>query len=204
MPDINPDMRSALPAQHRSVPAASGATGDPAVARRQHFEALFGEVYEPLQRYVRRRAPASLVDEVVAETLTVLWRRLDEVPNGLATSWSMGVARRCLANARRSDVRRERLSVRLSRERPYEPPPPLDPGLERALGELGDDDRELLRLWAWEELAPREIAEVLGISANAASIRLHRAKQRLAECLQRKNGAPPGHEQGGCTQEGTQ
>ena len=38
----------------------------------------------------------------------------------------------------------------------------------------------MLRLWAWEDLRPQEIAVVLGITANAASIRLHRAKGRLA------------------------
>ena len=41
-------------------------------------------------------------------------------------------------------------------------------------------------LWAWEELAPREIATVTGLTANAVSIRLHRAKKRLAAELDRK------------------
>ena len=38
----------------------------------------------------------------------------------------------------------------------------------------------MLRLAAWEELQPAEIAAVLGCSANAAAVRLHRARQRLA------------------------
>lgn len=37
----------------------------------------------------------------------------------------------------------------------------------------------MLRLWAWEELAAAEIAQALGISTNAATIRLHRARERL-------------------------
>jgi RNA polymerase sigma-70 factor (ECF subfamily) len=41
----------------------------------------------------------------------------------------------------------------------------------------------VLRLWAWEQLAPREIAVVLGVTPNAASIRLHRATRRLRERL---------------------
>lgn len=41
----------------------------------------------------------------------------------------------------------------------------------------------MLRLWAWEQLPPREIAVALGISPNAASIRLHRAKKRLRQLL---------------------
>ena len=55
-------------------------------------------------------------------------------------------------------------------------------------------DQEVLRLWAWEQLAPREIALVLGITPNAASIRLHRATKKLREQLTtRKDEGPPGH-----------
>ena len=53
--------------------------------------------------------------------------------------------------------------------------------------------REVLRLWAWEELAPREIAVVLGTTPNAVSIRLHRAKARLRDELARKDPARAGH-----------
>ena len=59
---------------------------------------------------------------------------------------------------------------------------------------LRDEDAELLRLWAWEQLTPAEIAEVLGITPNAASIRLHRAREKLREEL-RKTGEPAGHEE---------
>jgi RNA polymerase sigma-70 factor (ECF subfamily) len=51
-----------------------------------------------------------------------------------------------------------------------------------------------LRMWAWEQLAPAEIAEVLGITANAVSIRLHRAREKLREEL-RKREARSGHEE---------
>ena len=40
----------------------------------------------------------------------------------------------------------------------------------------------------------REIADVLGITANAASLRLGRAKQKLAEALRRQNPSLAGHE----------
>jgi RNA polymerase sigma-70 factor (ECF subfamily) len=52
-----------------------------------------------------------------------------------------------------------------------------------ALATLGELDREVVRLWAWEGLAPREIAVVTGLSANAVSIRLHKARKRLAASL---------------------
>lgn len=163
-------------------------------ARRARFEAVFREVYEPLQAYVRRRADPAMVDDVVADALLVLWRRLDDIPDGLALPWSYGVSRRCLANHRRGDQRRDALVERLTAE-------PVSAGhdgvtgeglgddaLERALAQLGADDREIVRLWAWEQLQPREIAVVLDISPNAAAIRVHRAKQRLADLLRDDRG----------------
>ena len=106
--------------------------------------------------------------------------------------WSFGVARRCMANQRRKGARREALEQRIA-SNPLAPAT-SDEQLDAALAQLNPDQRELLRLWAWDGLAPREIAVVLGISANAASIRLHRAKRELADLLEaRKNNAPSGH-----------
>jgi RNA polymerase sigma-70 factor (ECF subfamily) len=53
--------------------------------------------------------------------------------------------------------------------------------VERAVARLSDDDQELLRLVAWEELGREEIALVLGISRTAVRVRLHRARRRLAD-----------------------
>lgn len=167
---------------------------DPGPDRRARYEAVFGEVYEPLQRYVLRRAPATVADDVVAEALIVLWRRLDDVPADAVLAWTYGVARRCLANERRGAGRRANLVERIKSDALVPVGAPNDdPALDAALARLSDDDRELLRLWAWEELAPREIAVVLGVSANAVSIRLHRARAQLAEALAGKDAARAGH-----------
>ena len=63
-----------------------------------------------------------------------------------------------------------------------------------ALGRLRDDEAEVLRLWAWEQLTPGEIATVLAVTPNAISLRLLRARERLkAEIGKIEAGA--GHEQ---------
>ncbi|MDF3143720.1 MULTISPECIES: sigma-70 family RNA polymerase sigma factor [unclassified Streptomyces] len=168
------------------------------------FEALAHVVVEPLHRYLVRRADADMVDDVLSETLLVLWRRLDDVP-GLGSGpaidpddvlpWCYGVARGCLANARRADSRRLRLVERLTRTREALPTAPPDHSdLHAALDKLSVLDREVVLLWAWEELAPLQIAEVTGMTSNAVSIRLHRAKKKLAGLLERKNSTPAGHE----------
>jgi RNA polymerase sigma-70 factor (ECF subfamily) len=179
-------------------PGSAGVADD----RRRRYERVFRLAYEPLQRYVRRRAEAHDVDDIVTDALTVMWRRLDDVPVGAELAWSYGVARRCLANHRRSTTRRARLDDKLMAAAPRPPgggwDPVDDPELDLALADLSADDRELVRLWAWEQLEPREIAVVLDITANAASIRLHRAKARLAERLAaRKDDASSGHEPDG-------
>ena len=48
-----------------------------------------------------------------------------------------------------------------------------------ALGRLSDREREALQLVLWEELSHADAAQVLGCSANAVAIRVHRAKARL-------------------------
>lgn len=151
--------------------------------RRDRFEAVFASAYEPMQRYVRRRGGGSDTDDIVAEALGVVWRRLDDVPNDAIVPWCLGVARRCMANQRRSSKRRENLVRRLAAQPDVDPGEASDPKLLSAIAKLDDDRREILRLWAWEGYGSAEIATVLGISANAASIRLHRARRDLAELL---------------------
>jgi RNA polymerase sigma-70 factor (ECF subfamily) len=175
--------------------------------RRARFEGLAQVVVEPLHRYLVRRASAETAEDVLSETMLVLWRRIDEVP-GLGTGsgtdprpdpdevlpWCYGVARGCLANARRADGRRLRLVERLIRSQEQAPAWPADHSeLHAALDALGALDREVVRLWAWEGLTPRQIAEATGLSPNAVSIRLHRAKTRLADRLGRKDAEPTGH-----------
>jgi RNA polymerase sigma-70 factor, ECF subfamily len=161
--------------------------------RRRRFEELVGQTYEPLQRYLRRRTDPATADDVLGDVLLVLWRRLDDVPPEAPLPWAYGVARGCLANNRRSAVRQERVALRLART--YRPGEQADDGvLAECLEALPDADRELLRLWAWEQLTPAELASVLGITANAASIRLHRAKGKLKNLLlARKDGGAAGH-----------
>ncbi len=166
--------------------------------RRDRYERAVAEVYEPLQRYARRRIDSESAADVVADTLLVLWRRLDEVPDGRELPWCYGVARRQLANARRGEDRRLRLVDKLIAEpSPAEDVPSEDPRLAAALSALSETDRELISLWAWEQLEPREIARVTGMSANAVSIRLFRIRRRLRQQLERKNPAPSGHEAAG-------
>ncbi len=166
--------------------------------RGERFEHLARAVHGPVLRYLSRRTDRETAAEVLTETLTVLWRRVDDVPEGAELAWCYGVARRCLANAERGSRRRAALVARIVLLDP--PPaaaeePPRDARADAVLAgleQLRPEEREVLRLWAWEGLEPREIAVVLEVSANAVSIRLHRAKLRLREVMLGQDGAPSG------------
>jgi RNA polymerase sigma-70 factor (ECF subfamily) len=147
---------------------------------RREFRALFEAHYGHVQAYARRRVtePAD-ADDVVAETFTIAWRRFHEMPEE-PLPWLYGVARRVLANQRRGRARWLNLIDRLRRE-PADIATPGDPGepVRVALARLKPADQEVLRLSAWEGLTHAQIGQVLGITANAAAIRVHRAKKQL-------------------------
>ena len=158
-------------------------------------------VYEPLQRYLGRRAQPADVSELLNDSLLVIWRRLDHVPPDDPLPWSYGVAKRCLANHRRGAQRRLRLVGRVIDRAPRDSFASLHPSpefdnlqLETALAELDESDRELVRLWAWEQLEPREIAVVLDTTPNAVSLRLTRAKKKIAASIERQDLAAAGQE----------
>lgn len=171
------------------------------VEREQRFRTLAELVVEPVRRYLARRTDATSADEVLNETLLICWRRLDEMPSGdEAVPWAIVVARNVLANAERAERRRGRLVGKIIALDPPESVVEYASGdddadaiaVRDALTRLRRDDAELLRLWAWDALESPQLAMVLGISANAAAIRLHRAKARLkAELL--KSTPPAGH-----------
>ncbi|MBA2954420.1 sigma-70 family RNA polymerase sigma factor [Nocardioides sp. MAH-18] len=163
-------------------------------SRRERFERVAPGLVEPLRRYLVRRTDPDTAEDVLAETLLVCWRRVDDLPEE-PLPWAYGVAANCLRNAERAARRQRRVAAKVAALEPRAPArePADDPDLGVALGRMRAEDAELLRLWAWEQLTPAEIATVLGITGNAASIRLHRAREKLRIEL-RKVQRVSGHE----------
>jgi RNA polymerase sigma-70 factor (ECF subfamily) len=150
---------------------------------RDRLEAIFREHYGAVLAYARRRAPVSVADDAAAETFAIAWRKADKVPRE-PLPWLLGIARRVLATQRRASERRERLTTRLAHNLDAtSPDDQLGEALGQALNALPDRDRELLLLIAWEGLAPREAAAVVGVSPAAVYVRLHRARRRLRTAL---------------------
>lgn len=155
--------------------------------RERIFTSLYDAVYADLVRFVQRRTHLDHAEDVVAEALTVVWRRFDEVPRGEgdARAWIFGITRNILLNEHRGTHRRSALSVRLAETAG---PPGTDPGTEtvlmqvdlsRAWALLSEVHQETLSLVVFEELAAPQAATVLGISPVAFRLRLSRARRAL-------------------------
>ena len=152
----------------------------------ERFERIFRTNHLAVHAFARRRVAAEAVDDVVSETFTVAWRRLDDIPED-PLPWLLGVARNVVGTARRGEARRLRLQTRAQAD--YQAPaeerePRLDSGLvSAALERLNERDREALTLVGWDGLTPAEAAAVIGIPANRFRVRLHRAGRRLRWAL---------------------
>ena len=155
----------------------------------ERMEALFRRHYRDVAAYVRRRAEPDLAEDVVAETFLVAWRRLDDVPDD-ARPWLLGVARKALSTQRRARARRRSLLEKLaSQPLPRGTELPENLGVADALARLSERDREALTLVAWDGLSPTEAAAVVGQSAVAFRVRLHRAKRRLRRRIEAQSSA---------------
>ncbi|GAA2611163.1 sigma-70 family RNA polymerase sigma factor [Dactylosporangium fulvum] len=148
------------------------------------FRAVYARHYPDVVRYgLRRLATPGAAEELAQEVFLVVWRRRWEVPPK-TLPWLYGVARRLLANhwrAERAGPQRVPLPDMATGD-PHEQVAGLI-DVRAALGRLSEDDQEILRLVAWEQLTVGEAAVVLGCGITAAKVRLHRARRRLAAKL---------------------
>jgi RNA polymerase sigma-70 factor, ECF subfamily len=145
------------------------------------FEVFFRDNYQRLFHYVARRVPSAQVDDVVAASFMVAWRKFTQTTNQ-TLPWLLRIASYEVANHRRSlrkwnnvvslEIVGELSSTSTSSD--------LD-GVEvvAALGRLSDADQEVLRLIHWDALTRAEAAEVLCLTPNATNVRYHRALRRL-------------------------
>jgi RNA polymerase sigma-70 factor (ECF subfamily) len=156
------------------------------------FAEIFDRHVDRIRRYAVPRVGTSAADDVAAETFRIAFEQrgsFDPEAAG-ALPWLYGIAanlvRRELRSRARGYAALERLAARPS---PFADPlsdvasrldarDELD-DLRDALAALGEDERELLLLVAWDQLSPTAAAQVLGIPAETARTRLHRARMKI-------------------------
>ncbi|MBK7721877.1 MAG: sigma-70 family RNA polymerase sigma factor [Austwickia sp.] len=163
---------------------------EPGSTPAEEFTRLYSEAYPMVLRYCRRRCfDEASARDATSETFATAWRRWHDVPPE-ALPWLYGVARRVVANQRRSEERTHRLIERLADEqRPGGATADTDfTALHLALASLSAVDQESLRLWAWEDLTVQQIAVAMQCRPATAAVRLHRARRRLRTQLGERDG----------------
>ena len=109
---------------------------------------------------------------------------------GEVRAWLLGIAHNQLGLLRRNESRQRGLEVAARREvglsedgvsRLLEQISAVQEGItmQRAMGQLTDDQREALLLVSRDDLSLKEAAAVIGISATAFRVRLFRARRTM-------------------------
>jgi RNA polymerase sigma factor (sigma-70 family) len=154
----------------------------------RRFSALFRDSYAAVRRYAHHRGLSGAdADDLVADVFTVAWRKLGDVPSDDPLPWLFAVARNHWRNHVRKTSRERDAVARIVVE-DHVPEPDVSAvsaaELRDALSRLPEADQEILKLVAWDGLAPHQAAVVLGCTASTARVRLHRARTRLAAALE--------------------
>jgi RNA polymerase sigma-70 factor (ECF subfamily) len=159
------------------------------------FAAVFERHHPAVHRYLARRLGRDLADELAAETFAVAFAKRGrfDVAAGDARPWLFGIATKLVHRHRRREERELRAYARTGVDPATSSPADraearadsaqAGPALAAALAALTADERDVLLLYAWEELDQPEIAAALSIAPGTVKSRLHRARARVRQSL---------------------
>lgn len=155
-------------------------------SRDASFERAYSRHLPAVSGYLYRRVERQHVEDLAADVFAIAWRKRASVAEGEELPWLYRIAANVVSNHRRRQATGGALVAAL---RPADSSPSAedivvaDASLAAAWRQLRPAERELLTLALVEDLSPAELAVALGASVNAVSIRLHRARGRLAALL---------------------
>lgn len=153
----------------------------------QWLESVFSEYGKAIVKFLYRRGACAEAEDLAAETLVVLWRKGDEVPDGAELPWlykttgltpsnrlrkkkslPLGDAIKSLDSADSSDP----ASLVMENQ-----------GIRIVLAELSERDREVILAVAWGGLTGQALVDYPGVSRNTAGVALSWAWKRLEEAI---------------------
>jgi len=158
------------------------------------FEALYRATVRDVRVYVTTLVGANLADDVLADSYEVVLRRWADIPKPFdeRRMWVFGVARRTALASQRRVAEARRRSDGLVPDLAVPDVADLvaaDDRLARLLGALPSKEREAMMLTASLDLTVTEAARVAGCTEAAMSMRLTRARRRVADRLATEAGA---------------
>jgi len=159
----------------------------------EEFGTIFDRYFDAIFRFAAKRVgselAADLTDEVFLRAFQL--RARYDLSRPLCRPWLYGIA----SNVVGDHIRRREVTNREAMTLPEETPDPAELAdnridaeawaivLKNALSELRSKDRDVLLLFALEEMAYAEIAETLSIPVGTVRSRLARARRRMREHL---------------------
>ena len=167
---------------------------------RHHSERAFRELVERHINLVHSaalresRGNASLAEDITQAVFTELARRATElVRHPALAGWLFTCVRRMAANSRRAEDRRQRREQEAHTMNELLGPDPTDqlwhqvrPVLDDAMHELNEADRAAVVLRFFEGRSLREVGLALGLTENAARMRVERSLEKLHGLLSRR------------------
>ena len=163
-----------------------------AAGDRAAFEAAYRHYHPKLTRFVSRLTwRTDLVEEVVNDTLVVVWQKADRFRgDSRPSSWVLGIAYRTALKRLRKVGRmvEEELTEALRLVDPEEPEASLarrqdGERIRRALGRLTPEHRAVVELTFFGDYAYGEIAAIVGCPVNTVKTRMFHARKRLGRLL---------------------
>ena len=183
-------------AAHQSAESDAAIIGR-SVREPECFARVFDRYYDTIHGYVARRLGATLADDLASETFLTAFARRDryDVARADARPWLFGIASNLVARHHRAEQRwyralartgvddvseghADRVAVRLDATA-------RQSALAAALAAVPTRDRDVLLLVAWAELTSEQAGQALGIPSGTARSRLHRARRRMRDALER-------------------
>jgi len=161
---------------------------------RAAFEALFARYAKRLHGlFLRQVGSRDAAADLVQQTFLHFHRARADFRSGRQVRpWLYTIA----LNVRREHHRRKGRKPEVSHDPLVHGEPSVAPStttrtdrlVRRALGELTEQQREVILLHYYEDLTFPEIADVLGASVSAVKVRAHRGYERLRALLGRDRG----------------
>jgi RNA polymerase sigma-70 factor (ECF subfamily) len=189
MSGAQPALASMFFAGSSEAPAPSLALSD-----ERRFRQLVGANVDFIWRCLRRMGiPSGDVDDAVQQVFLVVASKLESIAPGSERAFLFATASRIAANSRRSVHRRDQAHHQLMQADWAHDPSQEELTdqlraralMDRVLGEMPDDLREVFVLFELEELSVAEVAELLSIPLGTVGSRLRRAREDFHDRVKR-------------------
>ncbi len=165
------------------------------------FTQLFDEHRQGVHAFLlARTSDAEVSRDLLQETFLRLWRHIDEVAemgDGQRRGWIYTVARNLVIDRYRTEASRREAVTRVGNEVARIAGGQVDTvdrmadrddleHLEAEIARLPEDQRVVLTMVAVAEMTSQQVGEALDLPPGTVRYKLHQARQRLADSMERR------------------